>query len=97
LKVEKLQFFPPNYEKFPCLALAQQVIKTGGTAMAVLNVANEVSVEAFLNQRIPFTAIAEINQQVMQQANICVVENIQQLIELDVEVRSVAHQILKNR
>ena len=96
LKVETLQFFPPEYDKFPCLNLARVAIDMGGTAMATLNVANEVSVAAFLDSQIPFTAIANINQQVMQQADICAVENIQQLIELDIEVRSIAQQMVNN-
>lgn len=94
LKVETLQFFPPDHDKFPCLDLAAQAIDLGGTAMATLNVANEVSVAAFLSSQIPFTAIADVNQQVMQQADICAVENIQQLIELDLEIRALAQKIV---
>ena len=96
LKVETLQFYPPDYEKFPCLKLARLAIEQGGTAMAILNVANEVSVAAFLSNQLPFTGIAKINQQVMQQADICAVENIQQLIELDIEVRKLAQKMVKN-
>lgn len=97
LKVETLQFFPPDYHKFPCLKLAREAIDLGGTAMATLNSANEVSVDAFLNRQINFTDISVINDQVMQQAEICAVENIQQLIELDSEVRSLAQQMIMNR
>lgn len=96
LKTETLQFSPPDYDKFPCLGLARVAIELGGTAMATLNVANEVSVAAFLNNQMPFTAIANINQQVMQQADICAVENIQQLIELDIEIRALAQQMVSN-
>jgi len=93
----QLQFLAPDYEKFPCLALAQDAIKTGGTSMAILNCANEASVAAFLDSQIPFNAIAEINQQIMQQSNTEVVENVQQLIELDKEIRKIAQQLINKR
>jgi 1-deoxy-D-xylulose-5-phosphate reductoisomerase len=96
LAAQKLDFYPPNNEKFPCLALARESIKTGGTAMAILNAVNEVSVDAFLNQRISFTAIADLNRDIMQQVNIEKVENVEQLMALDEEVRSIARQKIKS-
>lgn len=50
-----LDFESPDYQRFPCLRLAQEAAKEGGTAMAVLNAANEVAVAAFLEQRVRFT------------------------------------------
>ena len=95
LKVGQLQFFPPNYQKFPCMALAREAIKVGGTAMAILNTVNEVSVDAFLNKQISFPAIAKINQQIMQQADIAAIESVQQLIELDEEIRHLTEREIK--
>ena len=46
-----LQFYKPNYIKFPSLDLARATINKGGTTAAILNAANEVSVDAFLNKR----------------------------------------------
>ncbi|MFK8011043.1 MAG: 1-deoxy-D-xylulose-5-phosphate reductoisomerase [Marinicellaceae bacterium] len=92
----ELQFLPPDYKKFPCLKLAQDAIKSGGTSMAILNSANESSVEAFLNQQIPFTAIAEINAKIMNQSAVENVENVEQLIELDHKVRIQTHELIKN-
>lgn len=97
LKNNQLQFLPPDHEKFPCLSLAKESIKTGGTSMAILNSANETSVAAFLDNQIPFTAIAEINQQIMQQSNSEDVENVQQLIELDQKVREITQQLINRR
>ena len=54
-----LTFQPPDYEAFPCLALALEAAKLGGTATAVLNGANESAVGLFLEGRIPFGQIAE--------------------------------------
>ncbi|MBL4659197.1 MAG: 1-deoxy-D-xylulose-5-phosphate reductoisomerase [Alcanivoracaceae bacterium] len=97
IKVGKLQFFPPNYQKFPCIALAREAIKIGGTAMAILNAVNEVSVDAFLNKQISFSAIANINQQIMQQADITAIESVQQLIALDDEIRHLTEQEIKKK
>ncbi len=95
LQANNLQFFPPDFEKFPCLKLAQQAIQTGGTAAAILNTANEVTVDAFLNNRIAFTAIAAINQEVMRCIAAQAVQSVAQLLDLDTEVRMVTQQMVK--
>ncbi len=68
----RLDFEAPDYQRFPCLRLATEAISTGGTAMAVLNAANEVAVDAFLNQRIRFTDIPVIIERVL--ANTSIIE-----------------------
>ncbi len=55
-----LEFFEPDYEKFPCLPLAKMAGERGGMYPCILNAANEVAVEAFLNDLIPFTRIPEL-------------------------------------
>lgn len=57
--VAALNFERPDTQRFPCLELARRAFETGGSATAVLNAANEVAVEKFLEGSIPFTAIAE--------------------------------------
>jgi 1-deoxy-D-xylulose-5-phosphate reductoisomerase len=64
-RLPKLEFFKPNRSKFPCLELAYRVLHAGGTAPAVLNAANEVAVEAFLNNAIAFHEIAQIIESVL--------------------------------
>lgn len=59
-KVATLSFVAPDFERFPCLALAYQALRTGGTAPAILNAANEVAVEAFLNKKIAFLDIPRL-------------------------------------
>jgi len=59
-EIGRLEFFEPDFERFPCLRLCIEAGKKGGTAPAVANASNEVAVEAFLAGRIPFTAIAEM-------------------------------------
>jgi 1-deoxy-D-xylulose-5-phosphate reductoisomerase len=55
--IRHLSFEKPDLARFPCLSLAYAALRTGGTAPAVLNAANEVAVEAFLAGRLPFTGI----------------------------------------
>jgi 1-deoxy-D-xylulose-5-phosphate reductoisomerase len=55
-----LDFHPPDIERFPCLQLAYQAAETGGTVPAVLNAANEVAVNAFLDEQIGFLQIPEV-------------------------------------
>jgi 1-deoxy-D-xylulose-5-phosphate reductoisomerase len=58
--VKNLSFERPDLGRFPCLGLAYKALRTGGTAPAVLNAANEVAVESFLAGRLPFTDIAAV-------------------------------------
>jgi 1-deoxy-D-xylulose-5-phosphate reductoisomerase len=55
-----LEFLAPDLDRFPCLRLAYDALRAGGTAAVVLNAANEVSVEAFLGGRLPFPGIARV-------------------------------------
>jgi 1-deoxy-D-xylulose-5-phosphate reductoisomerase len=66
----RLDFSAPDYERFPCLLLAQQAASMGLTAPAVLNAANEVAVAAFLQGDLAFTDIAEVNKRVLLAAQL---------------------------
>ncbi|MDR2709422.1 MAG: 1-deoxy-D-xylulose-5-phosphate reductoisomerase [Elusimicrobiota bacterium] len=59
-EISKLEFFKPNFEKFPCLAIAINAAKKGGLWPAIMSIANEAAVNAFLNGKILFTDIAKI-------------------------------------
>lgn len=63
--VARLDFERPDYERFPCLQLAEQAARQGGTAPAILNAANEVAVQAFLDKTLSFTAIATVVESVL--------------------------------
>ncbi|RJP75385.1 MAG: 1-deoxy-D-xylulose-5-phosphate reductoisomerase [Candidatus Abyssobacteria bacterium SURF_17] len=65
-EVSPLEFFPPKLDKFPCLALAYEAAKVGGTMPAVLNAANEVAVDEFLQRRLHFQEIPTIIERVMR-------------------------------
>jgi 1-deoxy-D-xylulose-5-phosphate reductoisomerase len=64
-KLPKLEFLEPDMNRFPCLRLAYQALRAGGTAPAALNAANEVAVEAFLNNEISFQEIPVIIEYVL--------------------------------
>ena len=60
-----LEFFEPDYKRFPCLKLGIDATRQGGTTPTLLNAANEIAVAAFLGGQIKFIEIAEINEQVL--------------------------------
>ncbi len=60
--MSKLEFFPPDTNKFPCVELAYCALRTGGTMPAVLNAANEVVVAAFLDEKVKFGDISRLIQ-----------------------------------
>lgn len=65
-ELKKLTFSKPDYRKFPCLELAYQAAKTKGTLPCVLNAANEVCVDAFLDRKISFYSIPKVIEKVMR-------------------------------
>jgi 1-deoxy-D-xylulose-5-phosphate reductoisomerase len=67
VQVAKLSFEDPDFERFPCLRLAQLAAREGGSMPAVLNAANEVAVAAFLGRRLNFAGIAAVIECVLQQ------------------------------
>jgi len=64
-KVATMNFMEPDFDRFPCLALAYKALRAAGTAPAILNAANEVAVEAFLGRRISFLAIPRVIESVL--------------------------------
>jgi 1-deoxy-D-xylulose-5-phosphate reductoisomerase len=65
-EIEKLEFYKPDFHRFPCLDLALRAGRLGGTWPAVFNGANEVAVRAFLEERIRFTGIPKLIASVMK-------------------------------
>ena len=64
-RAAKLEFHEPAHDRFPCLALAYRALRTGGTLPVVLNAANEVAVEAFLDGKLGFMAIPRVIEKTM--------------------------------
>jgi 1-deoxy-D-xylulose-5-phosphate reductoisomerase len=93
-KVSTLTFEGPDLERFPCLELAFDALKTGGTTTAALNAANEVSVNAFLRKRITFGDISRINRAVMDGHKSVAADTIDAVIKADREARNAAAKLV---
>jgi 1-deoxy-D-xylulose-5-phosphate reductoisomerase len=97
LKIGQLDFCAPDQVRFPCLRLAYESLKAGGTAPAVLNAANEFAVEAFLADQIGFMDIPIMIEAVLSKSHIEEVISIEQLVAVDASARLAARLWLKNR
>lgn len=78
-----LSFEEPDLDRFPCLGLAYDAIRAGGTMPAVLNAANEVAVRAFLDGRIKLNRIAAINRDVMSEHSPAEASTLQAVLDAD--------------
>ncbi len=96
-KVARLDFEEPDLQRFPCLRLAYEAIASGGIAPAVLNAANEVAVAAFLEQRIPFTAIPEVIETVLGRMDTTSAPDLEVLLDADDEARRKAEQFVTRK
>jgi 1-deoxy-D-xylulose-5-phosphate reductoisomerase len=85
--VGKLEFFPPDFDKFPCLRLAFEAGRRGGTAPAVLNAANEAVVDLFLRDMIPFHKIPALLEDVLGRATITELHSIEEAVAADAWAR----------
>jgi 1-deoxy-D-xylulose-5-phosphate reductoisomerase len=90
LTVGKLQFESPDSARYPCLALAISAWQAGGTAPAILNAANEIAVQAFLEQRIAFTAIHAVIRQTLEQCAVHDADSLQTILADDASARATA-------
>jgi len=89
-KIGQLTFKKPNFNKFPCIKLAYQALEVGGTMPAVLNGANEIAVNAFLNSKINFLAIPQIIQNTMKEHKTKYNPNISDILDADYWAREKA-------
>ncbi len=85
-----LEFERLDALRFPCVALAREAIRRGGTAPAALNAANEIAVEAFLGGRLPFTGIADIIERVLGEVAVEPLVSLEQVYAADIEARALA-------
>jgi 1-deoxy-D-xylulose-5-phosphate reductoisomerase len=92
---DPLDFEQPDYVRFPCLRLAIEAADTGGTAMTVLNAANEIAVEAFLAGLIKFTDISVLIEQALSEVSIIEPTGLDVVKSADADARAVAGNILK--
>lgn len=82
-----LEFFPPDIERFPCLSLAREAVEAGPSYPVVLNAANEIAVEAFLESQIPFTLIPETIRAALEAHIPCKIAELEDILRIDRETR----------
>jgi 1-deoxy-D-xylulose-5-phosphate reductoisomerase len=90
----RLDFSVPDYERFPCLRLAQEAATTGATAPAVLNAANEVAVAAFLQRRLRFDQISQVIESVLMRLPITEPASLDVVQNADSEARAMAMSVI---
>lgn len=90
-QIGQLSFEVPDFERFPALRLAQEALNAGGCAPAVLNAANEIAVQAFLDGTIGFTAIARTVEMVMAKANLGAMDSLDDVAAADAAARALAN------
>ncbi|WP_417508884.1 1-deoxy-D-xylulose-5-phosphate reductoisomerase [Methylophaga sp.] len=90
VKVGRLDFSEADFSRFPCLHLAYKALNDGGTATAILNAANEVAVQAFLDEQIRFTDIAKIIEDVLTELPIHEASSLEQILADDAAARDLA-------
>ncbi len=89
-KFGALTFFPPDFQRFPCLKLAYDALRSGGAMPAVLNAANEIAVDAFLNGRLGFTEIASVVEQTLSICQPTAPSDLESVLAVDAQARDVA-------
>jgi 1-deoxy-D-xylulose-5-phosphate reductoisomerase len=95
LAIGQLGFEPPDHVRFPSLTLARAAARAGGTAPTVLNAANEVAVQAFLDRRLNFVGISTVIDKVLQRLNASPVKALGDVLEADAAARRLANTFIE--
>ncbi len=92
----RLDFFPPDENKFPALPLAKQALGAGGAAPAIFSAANEIAVEAFLSDRITYLQIVETVAAVLDQLGAPPAADLDSVLAADAAARAAARARIQN-
>jgi len=90
-----LTFEAPNFDKFPCLRLAYEAVKIGGSMPCILSASNEVAVEAFLSNRIRFDQIPKVIEEVLSRLEPRSCDNLDEIINEDARARLMAEMVIQ--
>ena len=93
-QMANLSFYEPELSRFPCLSLAFAAAKSGGTAPAVLNAANEIAVEAFLNQGLPYLQIPVVVEKTLNAIATSKADSLEAILQIDAQARKVARDFI---
>ena len=96
-EVVRLEFRPPDYERFPCLRLAMEAMEAGGAAPAVFNAANEAAVEAFVAEQIHYLDIAAVIEATLDAVAAVEPQSLDEVLAVDTRARRVAAEIAADR
>ena len=91
-----LSFTEPNFAQFPCLSLAFAAAKTGGTAPAILNAANEVAVAAFLDEGLPYLSIPSVVEHCLNALPAVSASSLEVILEADTLARQTANHFIRD-
>jgi 1-deoxy-D-xylulose-5-phosphate reductoisomerase len=91
----RLEFHEPAHDRFPCLGLACRALRSGGTLPVVLNAANEVAVDAFLDGKLGFTAIAQVIEGTMNAHEVETVSTLEVVRRVDRWARQQAREMAR--
>lgn len=86
----QLSFQKPDMNAFPCLRLAYETLDAGGTAPTILNAANEVAVDAFLQRKIKFLDIPVVIEKSLAQSTVAEADTVETILEIDQQTRAMA-------
>jgi 1-deoxy-D-xylulose-5-phosphate reductoisomerase len=95
--LRRLDFEKVSSRRFPCLRLAREALRKKGAYPCAFNAADEVAVEAFLDQRIPFTGIAQVIERVLDRTPKIKLEAIGDVLAADAEARRMAHEEVERK
>jgi len=95
--VARLDFEPPDFQRFPCLRLAYEAARAGGTAPALLNAANEVAVNAFLEGRLGFADIPVVVETVLSRLPARPADELNTILEDDSAARAMVAEMLTQK
>jgi len=93
-EIHKLEFYPPDLDSFPGLGLAFQVLKAGGNAPVIFNAANEIAVEAFLQERIEFLQIPTVVSAALDACEAGKISKLDDVLEFDRLARAATNNII---
>ena len=95
--VARLDFEAPDYERFPCLRLAIEAMKQGGSSPTVLNAANEVAVQAFIDGDLAFIDIANVIEFALSEISTQPVGDLKTILDIDSLARDVSNTFIKQQ
>ncbi len=90
-----LTFEPPDKGKFPALQLVENILRSGQNTAIIFNAANEIAVEAFLQNRIPYFAITDVITQTLDDCQSQEPQNLDDIVFIDAQARKIAENIIK--